>query len=100
MDVFFLSSKIEVFPISLLEAMSVGLICVAPNIGGIKEIIKDDINGILYYSREADVLSKKIISVASRKDLGEKARTHVVDNYSNPKELSNIYRSIYDKLYI
>lgn len=37
----------EVFGISVVEAMAFGAICIANNLGGLPEIIKDGVNGIL-----------------------------------------------------
>jgi glycosyltransferase involved in cell wall biosynthesis len=47
MDVALLPSKGEGIPLSLLEAMSCGLPCVATNVGGIPEIVVDNYNGFL-----------------------------------------------------
>lgn len=46
--IFVLSSKYEGNPISVLEAMSMGLPLVVPNVGGIPNIVKNNRNGLLY----------------------------------------------------
>ena len=45
---FVLSSLYEGNPISILEALDVGLPIVAPRVGGIPDIVEDNENGILY----------------------------------------------------
>lgn len=58
-DIFVYPSKWqEAFGISIIEAMSYGLICIAANTGGIPEIIEDGKNGFLY--ENADCLQLAI----------------------------------------
>ena len=46
-DIFFLPSRSEGMPVSLLEALSCGIPAITSSVGGIPEIIKDGENGIL-----------------------------------------------------
>lgn len=46
-DVFLLPSYSEGMPVSILEAMSYGLPIISTNVGGIPEVVKQDINGDL-----------------------------------------------------
>ena len=46
-DIFFLPSLNEGFPMVLLEAIACGLPCIAFNVGGINEIISNEVNGRL-----------------------------------------------------
>ena len=46
-DIFVLPSLWEVFPIALLEAMSMGKAVVATNVGGTPEMVQHDNNGVL-----------------------------------------------------
>ncbi|HPT88941.1 MAG TPA: glycosyltransferase [Bacilli bacterium] len=46
-DLFFMPSYYEGLPLALIEAMASGCVIVASSVGGIKDIIKDDINGYL-----------------------------------------------------
>ena len=46
-DIYIMASDSEGFPIALLEAMASGLVCVATDCGGPREIIEDGKNGFL-----------------------------------------------------
>ena len=47
-DVLLLTSKFENCPMVVLEAKSFGIPCVAPNVGGIPEIVVNNYDGLLY----------------------------------------------------
>jgi glycosyltransferase involved in cell wall biosynthesis len=47
-EFFVLTSRTEGLPISLLEAMSLGLIPIVPNVGGIPDAVKDGKSGFLF----------------------------------------------------
>lgn len=46
-DYFILSSIYEGLPISLIEAMSCGLVCISTPAGGVKDVLINDVNGFL-----------------------------------------------------
>jgi len=46
-DIYILPSYNEGMPISILEAMSYGLAIIATNVGGIPEIVFNEVNGLL-----------------------------------------------------
>ena len=59
-DIFVLPSVTESFGIVNLEAMASGLPIVASNVGGIPDIVKDNINGLLVAPGDPKDLAKKI----------------------------------------
>ncbi len=94
-DVFLLSSLAENFSVAVLEALSVGLPCVATLCGGTDECINNT-NGILVPVNDVDVFSKAIVEVKENyhnydSDLISK---QCKDNYSPSaiaKKLEKVY---------
>lgn len=60
MDIFILPSRFEGFGISLIEAMYSGIPCIATNIDGPREIIKDNKYGLLFENNNYEDLARKI----------------------------------------
>lgn len=83
-DFFMLSSFLEGLPISLLEAMSVGVIPICTPAGGIKDVLKDENIGFMSKSFEVEeyysIIKKAVLSqsVFDKKRLIQYFR----DNYS------------------
>ena len=64
---FVLSSTREGNPISVLEAMSYGLPIIAPNVGGIPDIVTDNENGYLFETNNVQDLIGKMTSILENK---------------------------------
>jgi glycosyltransferase involved in cell wall biosynthesis len=101
-DIFVLSSRSEACPISLLEAMSSSLPCIATNVGDIPEIITQMENGVIINKEDPQDLADAItllykIGSKERLKLGENARKYIVQNYSVDK-YSYKHLSIYNEL--
>lgn len=58
-DVLIMTSKFENCPMVILEAMSRGIPCVVPNVGGIPEIVSDK-EGVVYDVFDIDVIDKSV----------------------------------------
>lgn len=71
MDMFVLSSKKEGLPITLLEAMYMGVPCIVPRIGGIPEVIADGKNGYLFAFADAADLSRKMQTVLKSREAAQ-----------------------------
>ncbi len=100
-DIFVLPSSVEGLSNALLEAMACGLPAIASDIPGNAEVIRDDWNGLLFTTGDADSLAKCMMllleNMDSRQRLGRSARNTVEQNYS----LDNIadrYISLYREL--
>lgn len=77
-DVSVLCSKVEVHPISLIESMACGVPVVAPEVGGIPEIVRDGETGILVPQGDPDALAGALVILLKNPSLartmGEKGR--------------------------
>ena len=89
-DLFAFPSHQEGFPLTLLEAMSVGLPVVSTEIDGPVEILKDGVNGRLVPDDDPDRLAEALGELISDRDAakryGAAARQLVLDDYG-PGEL-------------
>ena len=100
-DIFVLPSDTEGLPISLLEAMSSQLACLATRVGGIPELIVDRTNGILIDSAEPEViiaaLNQLLDDPELRIVLGQNARQTIVKNYSI-ETIAAQMKALYDRI--
>ena len=77
-DFYISTSLVEGFPYTILEAMGAGLPIVATQVGGINNMIKDGVNGLLVEPRNSKPLAAKISELikntALRQKISEQAR--------------------------
>jgi glycosyltransferase involved in cell wall biosynthesis len=77
-------------PNALLEAMSSGRPVVASGVGGIPDVVRDGVDGVLVAPRDADTLASAILGVladpAAASALGGRARARVVEAFSLARE--------------
>jgi glycosyltransferase involved in cell wall biosynthesis len=83
---FILPSRVEGMSNSLLEAMSLGMPCIATNISGNSDLIKNGVNGILVPPEEDVLLSNAICFLLSETNtatrLGVEARKTIRESHS------------------
>ena len=72
----------EAFGISVIEAMSQGLVCVASRVGGIPEIITEDNHGILFEAGDPELLADAIEKAQKRCSSYEEYRDAIVSRAS------------------
>ena len=82
-DVFILPSKFEAFPLSILEAMSVGLPIVSTNTGGIADMVIDGKNGFLVKYDDSISLSNHLIYLVDNKDERLKMGLNSLDYFNS-----------------
>jgi glycosyltransferase involved in cell wall biosynthesis len=80
------ASRYESFSMVTLEAMAAGAPVIAPNVGGISEIIEHEHNGLLFRPEDAANLAATILQLMSNpamaRTLGQQAARNAVMNYS------------------
>lgn len=85
-------------PLKPLEAMSMGKTVIASDVGGLRELIKNQENGILFSSEDIEDLADKLLALIKNKDkmyeLGQNARNDMIQNRDWSKVISK-YRIIY-----
>lgn len=59
----------EGLPVVILEGLSMGKPIIASNVGGIKDVIKNGINGFLVEQKNALMIAEKVSELISNKDL-------------------------------
>ena len=91
-------------PISVLEAFAFGKPIIGASIGGIPELVKDNVTGLTFEPGNAHDLAEKIGYVLNNHDklaeMGENARFSVEQNLNAKKYyqgLTNIYQSAIEK---
>lgn len=97
-NVFLLPSFYEGLPMALIESMSFGLVPVTTNVGSIKYLIKDGINGMIVKSHSAEDIVGAIEKLSKYNqllhELGENARQTIFNNF-NP----DVYISKLNEIY-
>lgn len=104
-DVFVLpavTSKIgtEAFGLVLIEAMACGTCVIGSSSGGIKDIIKDNINGLIFKERNSEELANKIVKVLTDDKLRERLRKNGLKYAKNYdwKIISSKFLNLYKQL--
>jgi glycosyltransferase involved in cell wall biosynthesis len=98
MDVYVQPSHNEGLSLSILEAMAAGKPVIATDVGGIREVLTPDQNGLLIVPHSPEALFKSMTTMAAQPDLrtlfGEAAREHVFTEFSLQK-MVDAYGKIY-----
>lgn len=84
--------------VSVLEAMSCNVPVVVTEIGGLKEIVTNEINGILVKKEDIKELSSALLKLINDKQLriefGNNARKEIIRNYSLSKSIKEMEKII------
>lgn len=101
LDLFVLSSSWEGLGTSLLDAFASRVPVVSTNVGGIPEIVKDGVNGILVPPGNPDALAGAIISLLKNRDLAGRIAEQgfrLVNKKFSIEKMVQDTKKIYDRL--
>jgi len=97
-DINVLASRSEALPLTLLEAAACGLPNIGSRVGGIPEIIDNDITGYIFDKENVDQLSKSldilIHNKRLREKMGEAGRNKIITTFSLKEYVSKIEKTI------
>lgn len=94
-------SNSESFGVAVIEASACGKPVVVSDVGGLPEVVKDGITGIVVpprnYEKTAEAIEKLVLDVKLRKKMGEAGRKMVAELYDwnkNVEQMIEIYENI------
>ena len=100
-DIFLMTSEFEGLPVALLEAMSMQCAVVCTDAGGIKEVIRDGVDGFMKPVTEwrslEQPLTRLIEAPAELKKFGLQARQRVIEKFSVAQMVDAI-EEVYEQL--
>ena len=95
-DIFVLPSIKEGLPYTILEAMAAQVPIITTNVGGIPEMIGDNVSGILIQPKNSQQLAEKILELINNPEIAQamaqQARQKVVKEFSLEKMLQKTKR--------
>lgn len=96
------SLRDEGLGVVMLEAMAAGRAVIASNGGGVREIIEDGVNGMLFEPGDSEALSKAIAGLARdairRKELAERGRRDVAARFTETAMVNDVIALYADTL--
>jgi glycosyltransferase involved in cell wall biosynthesis len=97
-DIFVLSSRDEVMPLTLLEALALGKPIVATNVGGIPEVIRDGYNGLLVPPNDGEALACALNRLSSDGDLRALLSRNALREYQTELSFQDFTSNFYNIL--
>ncbi|MFA6587816.1 MAG: glycosyltransferase [Patescibacteria group bacterium] len=102
MDIFVLSSYSEGLPNALMEAMASGIACVASDVGGVKILIQNGVNGLSFKPGDQKELIQKLSSLVENPELRQKlalaGRKKIIQEFDWNK-ISDQYMNLFKEVY-
>jgi glycosyltransferase involved in cell wall biosynthesis len=100
-NIMVMPSRRESFGVAALEASACGRPVIASNIGGIPEVVLNNLTGVLVPPEDPSALAEAIIRLAqdktSQQQMGEAGQRYVLANYTWEKSL-DLMATLYEKV--
>jgi glycosyltransferase involved in cell wall biosynthesis len=91
----------ERFPNALIESMAMSLPCVATDVGGIPEVVVNNVTGILVPAKSVEPLADAILKIMNDPDLsrelGSKGRERVEKHFT-VLQMAPAHERVYEEL--
>lgn len=103
-DILLIPSRSEGFGLTAIEGMARGCVVVASNVGGLPEVVKDGVSGLLHKPKEPEDLAEKVLSLLYDKIIAEKLSIGAIVTASAFSSgtynllISNLYQKIQAQL--
>jgi glycosyltransferase involved in cell wall biosynthesis len=104
-DIFVMPSIREEFGVAAVEAQATEIPVVATRVGGVPEVVRDGITGILVEPRNSEQLATAIIELIEnpekRREMGKEGRKYVLSHYrweDNAALMDDLYKSVLEPL--
>jgi N-acetyl-alpha-D-glucosaminyl L-malate synthase BshA len=98
-DLFVLPSETESFGLAALEAMACGVPVIATRVGGIPEVVRDGVDGLLFAVGDVDAMAAGALSIlrerARWESMSESARRRALEDFAEDTVVAR-YRAIYE----
>ena len=100
MDVVLMPSRSEGFGLTAIEAMVNGCVVVASEVGGLPEVVRDGVCGLLHRTEDVSDMAAKVCMLLDDSELYERLRSqslHDVEKYSFEK-YATLVNDLYERL--
>jgi glycosyltransferase involved in cell wall biosynthesis len=78
--IFLLTSETEGLPMSMIEAMSLGIPCVVPDVGDVTDIVKDGVNALIVKPLDVDVFVSRVLMLLENEDLYDRISKEAINS--------------------
>jgi len=100
-DAFLLTSISEGIPLTIIEAMCAELPVVSTRVGGIPEIVEDEVTAMLTVAGDDEGLARRLLRLVAapqlREEMGQRGRRHAISHFSEDRmhsEYAALYRDM------
>jgi glycosyltransferase involved in cell wall biosynthesis len=100
-DLFLLTSRNEGTPVALIESLAAGVSAVSTDVGGVRDVVGDNLVALLAPDGDADTLASHVITMiaddARRRRMGEMGRARALERYGLDR-LTDDVEALYRRL--